>query len=211
MVLALLATACGSRSTGGDAGSTSVPASAAPVATVAPTLPPPITFAPADDLPPDCETSGLVGSTVSTVGFGAVSFGMSVRTAEGASDTCLAADREVNGDCYYVLPAGGPEGVALLVTARTIERVDIFSGTTTTRSGAGIGTTELELQDLFPDQIEIRDHPTDPNGHELWFVPRDEGDAKFRVVFETDGTRVTRFRSGRIPQVNDPVTCPLAG
>ncbi len=157
----------------------------------------------------DCTASSFnADSSVSTVGLDAVVFGMTPASAEAATNSCLIADREVNRDCYYVRPAGGPDGVAFLVTAGTIERVDVFSGTITTRSGVGVGSTEQQVRELFGAQIEDRAHPAVAGGLELLFVPQDEADKQFRVIFEIEAGSVIGYRSGRLPQVDPTSTCP---
>ena len=110
-------------------------------------------------------------------------------------------------DCYRVTPAQGPEGISFLVTESTIERVDIVAGPLTTRSGIGIGSPEDDIINLFGDQIETQ--VNDDSSVDLIFVPQDESDAEFRVIFTIRDGVVETFRSGRIPQVT--VQNPCAG
>lgn len=142
-------------------------------------------------------------STVSTVGFDTVTFGMTVRTAESAARSALVPQGPI-GDCYVVVPAAGPEGVSFVVTAGTIERVDIDAGSNTTRSGLGIGTPHQRVIDAFPERISVQ---TTLSGATLIFTPSDEADQAFRVIFETDGTTVTSFRAGRVPMVEPKQPC----
>ncbi|NNE74697.1 MAG: hypothetical protein HKN26_13605, partial [Acidimicrobiales bacterium] len=72
----------------------------------------------------------------------------------------------------------------------------------------GIGTAADRVRELFGAQLEERAHPTKLGATELVFVPRDETDAAFRVVFETDGQAVTTLRAGRLPLITNPVACP---
>jgi hypothetical protein len=140
-------------------------------------------------------------SEVTTVGFGAVEFGMTLEDAEKAAGTRLVViDGEAGSSCYRVEPEQGPDGVSFLVSDGRIERVDIDSGAVTTRSGAGIGMAVAELTTLFPERLQSA--PT-PNGTVLTFVPTDEGDADYRIIFETDGTTVTSFRAGKLPEVEE--------
>lgn len=39
------------------------------------------------------------------------------------------------------------------------------------------------------------------NGKYLTFVPKDATDKNYRLIFETSKNRVTRFRSGKLPEV----------
>ena len=144
--------------------------------------------------------------SISTDGLGAVTFGMTVAQAQAAAGTDLI-NCAPTSDCYRVTPAQGPEGISFLVTDNTIERVDIVAGPLTTRSGIGIGSTEDEIINLFGDRIETQ--VNDDSSVDLIFVPRDDSDAEFRVIFTVRDGAVETFRSGRIPQVT--VQNPCAG
>ncbi|MFQ5557350.1 MAG: hypothetical protein ACE5GB_07575 [Acidimicrobiales bacterium] len=144
------------------------------------------------------------GSTVSTVGLDTVTFGMTVASAQVAAGTILIPDGPVT-ECYVVTPAGGPDGVTFVVSAGTIERVDVSRGPVTTRSGVGVGTPEDTVIDLFGSQIE-RD--VNPDGTvDLVFVPNDPGDANYRVVFTVGDGTVQHLRAGRLPEVLLPAGC----
>ena len=103
------------------------------------------------------------------------------------------------GPCYHVVPHDAPEGIVFLVHEGTIERVDINSGSITTRSRVGVGSPESMVTDLFDDAIErqVRIDGT----VDLVFVPHDPGDRDFRVVFNVSEGEVRAFKSGRLPQV----------
>lgn len=135
---------------------------------------------------------------VTTAGLGPVRIGMTVEEAT------LAAGRAMEGpqapDCYYVEPAG-LDGIGFMVTNERVARVDITAGPIGTPSGARIGITETEIKDLFPGQIKVEPHKYVDGGHYLVFVPRDPGDADYRVIFETDGEMVTGYRAGILPEV----------
>ncbi len=65
--------------------------------------------------------------------------------------------------------------------------------------------TEEGLYSLFGDSLTTE--ASDTGGNRVVFTPSDPGDADFRVIFETDGTTVTAFRSGRLPQVDPTTPC----
>jgi len=161
----------------------------------------------ADDADGDSEpvvpTLGA-NSSVSTVGLDTVNFGMTVFQAEQAAGTSMIPCEPVS-ECYRVTPVDAPEGISFVVHEGTIERVDIASGPITTVSGVGIGTDESRIIELFGDQIE-RD-PIDDATTNLVFVPTDESDAEFRVVFTMRDGVVQTFRSGRVPLVLDATPC----
>ena len=126
-------------------------------------------------------------STVSTVGLDSVHFGMTVQQAQEAAGSLMVPIAPVSA-CYHVVPHGAPEGIVFLVHSGTIERVDINSGPITTRSGVGVGTPDETVIDLFGASIE---REVRPDGTvDLIFVPRDAGDANFRVIFNVADGRV---------------------
>lgn len=143
-------------------------------------------------------------STISTVGLDEVDFGMTVIQAEEAANTRMIACSPPS-ECYRVTPAEAPEGISFVVTAGTIERVDIVGGPITTRSGVGIGTTQDRVMELFGEQIETTVNAD--SSVDLIFVPRDEGDDQFRVIFTIRDGVVDTYRSGRVPMVLDLDPC----
>ncbi len=195
----LIAAACGDSGTTTTVPPATAPPATTPPATTAPTTLPP---APTTTLPPTTEPPPPAldaGDVVTIGGLGPVRVGMSVEEATAAAGLSLVGEPDINPDCYFVVPEGLP-GVLFMVTDGTIARVDITEGSITTRSGAGIGSTEDEITAMFPDKIEVSPHAY-VDGNYLTFVPVDPGDDQYRVVFETDGSAVTSYRAGRIPEV----------
>ena len=105
--------------------------------------------------------------------------------------------------CFYYKFQGGVPGLSMMVVGDRIVRIDIReSSKITTRSGAGIGSTEDQVKALYPGQIEVTPHPYVKGGHYLTFVPRSTADSKYRIIFETDQRgKVTEFRAGQLPEV----------
>jgi len=134
---------------------------------------------------------------------GPVHYGMTLSEASRALGETLSVEpAEPSEGCDYIHLSAAPRGVSFMVLDTVIERVDVRSGDVATVSGAHIGSTEDEIKALYPDRIEVQPHPYDaPEGHYLVYVPRDAADSSFRIIFETDGKRVTTFRAGRRPAV----------
>lgn len=205
LAVALVATACGGGGTD-DAGDTSTSTSASlPPATTAP--PPTTTTTSSSTTTSSIEFSGPNISNDSTViirGLGPVRVGMTPEEASIAAGYQLEEQIGLfEGDPCYYLPADPyVPGVSFMVNNGTVARVDVLTGPVTTRSGAGIGMTEDAIRNLFPDQIEQRNHFYIEGGKYLEFVPVDAADANFRVVFETDPDGVVlTYRAGRLPEV----------
>ena len=140
--------------------------------------------------------------TVTTGGLGPVRIGMNPQEANIAAGYGLALEF-IDDACYYLLAEPVLDDVGFMVSNGTIARVDIFPGSDiTTRSGAKIGMSEAQIIGLFGDKIETSAHPYVTGGKYLTFVPVDEVDQTFRVIFETDENGiVTSYRAGRLPEV----------
>jgi hypothetical protein len=134
-------------------------------------------------------------------GIGPLRVGM----ARGEVEAVLGALVATPGDsgwrqCAFVAPAGLPAGVRLMVEGGTVARVDVDSGRVATADGARIGDSEAHVRDLYTTRLA-----TAPlkygSGHTLTVTPTAVADSSLRLVFETDGQRVTRYRVGRRPPV----------
>lgn len=143
-------------------------------------------------------------SSISTVGLGIVTFGLTVANAAEVSGSAMLSCEPLS-ECYHVTPAAAPPGISFLVHASTIERVDIVGGPITTRSGIGIGTTAEHLVNTFGDQLERQ--VIDADTVYLIFVPSDASDSNFRVVFTVEDGEVTTYRSGRLPMILQDNPC----
>jgi hypothetical protein len=142
-------------------------------------------------------------SQVSIRGIAPILVGMTVSEAMRASGQKLINQGESGGgpSCrYYKIKE--LKGVAFMVTNGRIARVDVNDNSKiTTLSGAKIGDSESKIKSLYPNQIKVEAHEYDPKGHYLIFVPKDSQDKNYRIIFETDGKKVTRWRSGKLPEV----------
>ncbi|SRR6266545_1842508 len=134
--------------------------------------------------------------------YGPVAYGMSLAEASSALREPLEGDTTDPDACDYVFPKLVPKGVKFMVVGGRLERVDVDSVGVETISGVHVGSTEAEVNDKYPGQIQTKPHPyTEPEGHYLVYRPRDPADTIFALIFETDGKVVTRFRAGRRPPV----------
>ena len=155
------------------------------------------TPAPTTGTPNAAETAFDERSKVSTVGLGAVFFGMSPEEAAERVGTVWAGIPEGGADCYVITPANGPPGVALWVYHGTVERVDIDTPLLRTPSGLGVGTHLGELRSSLGDKLIVEEHPYLAGWILATFVPTDPNDAAFRIAFDISGGEVIRFRAGR--------------
>jgi len=146
---------------------------------------------------------------------GPVKVGMNIPQVTAAANTRLYVEYGGNDEaCYYISGEGDLNGVSFMVTkdetksrdkyatSDVIARIDIDNPKITTVSGAKVGDTEARIKSLYPGQIEVTPHKyTGPQGHYLTFVPKNKAEQNYRVIFETDGQRVTKYRVGKLPEV----------
>jgi hypothetical protein len=143
-------------------------------------------------------------SRLGTNGIGPVHTGMTVKEAESASGRRFIVDKPSLGNSCTYATARGLNGVSFMVIKGIIERVDISDRTIMTLRGAKIGDSVQRIKTLYPNQIKTTPHPygRGPGSHYLTFVPRDREDQDYRLIFETSQGNVTRFRGGRLPEVD---------
>jgi hypothetical protein len=147
--------------------------------------------------------TGPASWRLTTKGFGPVRVGMTVDEASTALGVRLVLDEPLDGDergCRYAKPERGLEGLSFMIVDLRVARVDVDSRAFATLSGARIGSTEREVKAIYPGRIRVSPHEY-TNGHYLTYTPKDAADKDYRIVFETDGKRVTSIHAGRLPEV----------
>ena len=104
-------------------------------------------------------------------------------------------------ECDWVRVRGAPDGLLMMVQKERISRIDIIrESTIETGAGAKIGDTEERIKALYPGRVAVEPHAY-TDGHYLVVTPPAAADSSFRIVFETDGKNVLRYRSGLMPAV----------
>jgi hypothetical protein len=125
---------------------------------------------------------------------------MTVAQAEHALGAPLLLLGSRTEPCYHVAVDARP-GVAFMIVDGRIARLDVRQpASVKTAEGAGIGDTEARIQELYPGRVEVQPHKYS-KGHYLIVTPEAPADSAYRMIFETDGTRVTTYRTGRLPAV----------
>jgi hypothetical protein len=87
-----------------------------------------------------------------------------------------------------------------MVRGGEVARVQVDSGPVRTVEGAGIGDSEARIDSLYHGRVTVGPHKY-TEGHYLTVKPTTGDESAFRLLFETDGRRVTRYRAGRLPEV----------
>lgn len=177
----------------GDSVASAMSDSAPPLVTIPAN--PPDTSMPAT---PDSAPTGTW--TVSETRIGPVRAGMTLAQANIALGGTLDV-RPGLAECDYVRPRTTPRHVAFMVEKGRISRIDIRdSSDIATTTGARIGDTEARIKSLYPGRVTSQPHKY-TDGRYLIVTPANPADSGFRIVFETDGTKVLRYRSGIRPAV----------
>jgi hypothetical protein len=138
--------------------------------------------------------------TVTEAGIGPVRANMTLEEANAGLGGLLIPSRALDPNCDYVRPTGAAPEVLFMVVAGRIARVDVRDITVTTAAGARIGDTEARVLRLYQGRVRVLPHHY-VDGHYLVVIPHAPADTVHRIVFETDGRKVTTFRSGRWPEV----------
>lgn len=158
--------------------------------------------------PPAIDYRALPPFTVSEFGIGAPDSvtlhpGTPYKAANDSLHGALVAARNANlAECDYVTWRGAPPGVLVMVSADTIARIDVDSTGVRTREGAQVGDSEASVLALYKGRIAVTPHKYS-DGHYLTVTPviSSPTDTLFRLIFETENGRVTRFRTGVRPAV----------
>lgn len=139
--------------------------------------------------------------TVDAGGIGVVRVGMSLEELSAAVAEVVRPTYTDNPTCTFVRPTALPSGVLLMVLSDTVARVDVTEPGTLTTEGVGVGDLESRVVEIYGTRASVTPHKyTGPTGHYVTVeVP---GDTLHRLIFETDGRNVGRYRAGRRPGVD---------
>jgi hypothetical protein len=136
--------------------------------------------------------------TITETGWGPIRAGMSLADARAALGGQPREPR--SRECDHLRPPDGPPGVLIMAVEGQVARVEVSDTIVATAAGARVGDAETRIHALYPNRVQTRPHKY-VDGHYL-IVRRGSGqDSVFRLVFETDGRRVTRYRGGRFLEV----------
>ena len=101
---------------------------------------------------------------------------------------------QLHGCVYAKVPAAS--GLLVMLFDGRVVRLDVIAAGIATAAGARVGDTEERVRELYPN-LRVEPHKY-TDGHYLVV----DSNPERRLVFETDGARVTRYRAGAVPQVD---------
>ena len=129
-------------------------------------------------------------------GIGPVLAGTSIAALSTALGERLRAEYAPGASCGYVRASSLPRGVFVMVDRDTVVRVDVRTGDVRTAEGTGIGDSEAEVLTRYEGRVRVAPGKySGPGGHDLTVTA--PPDTLHRMVFETVGKKVVRYRAGR--------------
>jgi len=152
------------------------------------------------DKAPNASSSDTMRSTITVTTFDGVGRARIGTPVSQLSEIASVPTSPAGTSCRIVTLDWLPAGMHVMLAHDTVARIDADSTSSVrTVDGAGIGDSEARIHQLYP-QIETQPHKYVANGHYLSVAS--PNDSTRRIVFETDGNTVKRYRVGRRPEVD---------
>ena len=139
--------------------------------------------------------------TVDFDGYGPIKIGMRIDNAEKLLGMKLKIDNYLEDESCRCFDIKNEPAISFMTDHRVIVRMDVFAeqGGPATDKGAKVGDSEASVLAKYAGRIKVGPHHyTGPEGHYLRVY---DAQGKVRVIFETDGKKVTGYRVGRDPAV----------
>ncbi|MBD2441190.1 hypothetical protein [Nostoc sp. FACHB-110] len=143
-------------------------------------------------------------SLVDHKGIGTIKVGMTVERAEEVSHVQLlpvSSSGLANPNCYYVEPQSGLglNYVKFMVVKGQLVTIEVNRNRTlATTLGAKVGQSNRQIESLYGKEIHSLLN-SDNQEYKLSFQPSQ--DKNYRIIFESNGSYVTGYRAGKLPEV----------
>ncbi len=144
---------------------------------------------------------------------GPIVVGMTLEEASTAHGKPVTIDSRTLGPgwkrgCGHALAEGGPEGLRFMVMNGSIVRIEVGRGPVATREGITTGSPVQDVLAAYAGRIRVEPHTyTARRGGQYLIVDEIVDATPMSILFETDGSRVTQFRSGLTGPVMAPEGC----
>jgi hypothetical protein len=137
---------------------------------------------------------------VTADGLGPIRIGMTTAEARAAVGDAWneTAGPPISEDCTHARIADSAATMRAMTVGGRVARVEVDSGAVATDRGARVGDSEARIDSLYRGLVRVQPHKYS-DGHYLVVVA--PSDTTRRIVFETDGRVVTRYRAGKMPEV----------
>jgi len=136
---------------------------------------------------------------VTPSGIGRIRVGMPVDELQRAAGDVPTPP--TGAECTYVRPAGAPRGVSVMLANGRVVRIDVDSAGVQSDAGVAVGDSSEAVNQAYAGRITVTPHKYVAGGRYLTVRAVSPADSTLRIVFESEAGRITRFRSGRIPEV----------
>lgn len=161
-----------------------------------------VTSTPPDTAAPKPSSTDSTGAWRMTVsGGGPLRVGMTFAEAATALHVALPDTSKIDRACAYVKLDSLPDGILLMWVEGRLARLDVTKPSITTELGARVGDSETQIRKVYEGSFNEKPHKYVSDGKYIVVAAPMAGDGSLRLVFETDGTKVTRYRVGREPEV----------
>jgi hypothetical protein len=100
--------------------------------------------------------------------------------------------------CDFATVKGDEPRLLFLIVDGRLARIDVRSATVPTDRGIRVGDTEAKVESAYAGHVTVQPHEY-TDGHYL--VVDNPRDTTIALIFETDGSKVTRYRLGTKPVV----------
>lgn len=130
---------------------------------------------------------------------------MTAAEARSALGLGASSSPAAEGCSYLAGTAATRLHANVMLTSDTVVRIDVLDTLLRTNEGARVGDTEARIQQLYAGRVTVQPHKYTSGAHYL--VVTAPGNANNRLVFETDGHVVTKYRVGREPEVENVEGC----
>lgn len=147
---------------------------------------------------PSSDTSTFV--YVTDQGIGDLRAGMTLAEAQRVLPALHLVPGADSTACTYLEWPTAPAGVLVMFDAGRVARVEVDSAGVRTAAGIQVGDPAARVDSAYGDRLTKGPHKY-TDGEYFFVAPVRAADSLYRLIFEVEGGRVTRYRVGLRPQV----------
>lgn len=154
----------------------------------------------------DTQEDTMLGQQMGLRDLGPMAIGDTLAEASGALGAAIPT---AEGACFVTNIDQDPYSPLLSVQDGAVSMIEVFSPGQFTRSEIGVGTAEADVRAVYGERLEEQPSPDgNANRKLLVFVPADEADQIYRLVFELENGSVISMRNGLTQVALSGIACP---